>query len=109
MGINSITVGGDLALAVPSDDVERFLGRALPEARLGVRLAAARLPDHRNAFVVTEVEPASRAERAGVRFGDVLLARDANRLPSATTLNVLRGGVPTVLVVPATPEASLAA
>ena len=109
VGINSITVGGDLALAVPSDDVERFLGRARPDARLGVRLAAAQLPDHQHAFVVTEVEPASRAERAGVRFGDVLLARDANRLHSATTLNVLRGGVPTVLAVPATREASLAA
>jgi serine protease Do len=109
VGINSITVGGDLALAVPSDDVERFLGRVQPDGRLGVRLTAARLPDHRNAFVVTEVEPASRAERAGVRFGDVLLARDANRLHAATTLHVLRGGVPTVLAVPATREASLAA
>jgi S1-C subfamily serine protease len=89
--------------------VERFLGRVQPDGRLGVRLTAARLPDHRNAFVVTEVEPASRAERAGVRFGDVLLARDANRLHAATTLHVLRGGVPTVLAVPATREASLAA
>jgi serine protease Do len=44
VGINSITVGGDLALAVPSDDVERFLGRTRPDARLGVRLAAAQLP-----------------------------------------------------------------
>jgi serine protease Do len=109
VGINSITVGGDLALAVPSDDVERFVGRAQPDARLGVRLAAAQLPDHRSAYVVTEVEPASRAERAGVQFGDVLLARNVDRLHSATTLNVLRGGVSTVLVVPATREASLAA
>jgi serine protease Do len=109
VGINSITVGGDLALAVPSDDVERFVARAQPDARLGVRLAAAQLPDHRSAYVVTEVEPASRAERAGVQFGDVLLARNVDRLHSATTLNVLRGGVSTVLVVPATREASLAA
>lgn len=109
VGINSITVGGDLALAVPSDDVERFLGHQQLDARLGVRLTAARMPDHRNAFVVTEVEPASRAERAGVQFGDVLLARDANRLRTATTLNVLRGGVATVLAVPAAHEASLAA
>jgi serine protease Do len=109
VGINSITVGGDLALAVPSDDVERFLGSAPSDARFGVRLAAARLPDRRHAFVVTEVEPASRAERAGVRFGDVLLARDVNRLRTARTLDVLRGGVPTVLAVPATREASLAA
>jgi serine protease Do len=109
VGINSITVGGDLALAVPSDDVERFVGRALPDARLGVRLAAAQLPDQRPAYVVTEVVPGSRAEHAGVQFGDVLLARNLNRLHATTTLNVLRGGLPIALVVPATREASLAA
>jgi serine protease Do len=109
VGINSISVGGDLAFAVPSDDVERFLGTARSDARLGVRLAAARLPDNRDVFVVTEVEPGSRAERAGVRFADVLLAHDVNRLRTTTTLDVLRGGVPTVLVVPATHGASLAA
>jgi serine protease Do len=109
VGINSITVGGDLALAVPSDDVERFVGHAQPHAHLGVRLVAARLPDHRDAYVVTEVEAGSRAARAGVQFGDVLLARNPNRLHSAETLNVLRGGRPVILVVPPAREASLAA
>jgi len=109
VGINSITVGGDLALAVPSDDVERFLGTAPVDARFGVRLAAARLNGGRDAFVVTEVEPESRAERAGVQFGDVLQARDVQRLHAATHLDVLRGGVPIVLVLPVSRQESLAA
>jgi serine protease Do len=109
VGINSITVGGDLALAVPSDDVQRFLGMAPADARLGVRLAAARLPDGRAAFVVTGIEAESRAERAGVQFGDVLLARDIRRLHAATSLEVLRGGIAMVLVLPAAYQGSLAA
>jgi serine protease Do len=109
VGINSITVGGDLALAVPSDQVERFLGTAPVNARFGVLLVAARLGDGRGSFVVTAVEPGSRADRAGVQFGDVLLAHDVHRLHAATSLDVLRGGVPTVLVLPAARQGPLAA
>jgi serine protease Do len=109
VGINSITVGGDLALAVPSDDVERFLGNAPAPTRFGIRLAAAQLPDGRGAFVVTEVDPESRAHQAGVQFGDVVSARDLNGIHAAAQLRVLRGGNPIVLDLPAPRQGALAA
>jgi serine protease Do len=107
VGINSMVVGA-LALAVPSGDVQRFAGAVAP-SRLGVHLVPARLRDGRDALVIVAVEPRSRAQRAGLIPGDVLLARDADRLRFATALDVLRGGVSIAVRIPGDAESARAA
>jgi serine protease Do len=99
VGINSMVARG-LALAVPADDVQRFLGALPAPERLGVLLAAARLRDGSEALAVVAVEPGSRAAAAGLRVGDVLRTRDAARLRFATALEVLRGGTPVIVPIP---------
>lgn len=100
VGINSMVVAGGLALAVPSDDVQRFLGASPEPSRLGVLLAPGRLRDGRDVLVVVGIESNSRAERAGLRVGDVLPGRDAERLRYASTLEIVRGGVAVVVPIP---------
>jgi serine protease Do len=99
VGINSM-VAGALALAVPSDDVQRFTGAVREPSLLGVQLAPVRLRDGRNALVVIALEPGGRAHRAGVLVGDVLLARDPRALRFASALDVLRGGVRIAVPIP---------
>jgi serine protease Do len=100
VGINSMVVGG-LALAVPSDDVQRFAGGvAGVPSRLGVRLAAGRLRDGRDVLVIVGLEPGSRAHRAGLLVGDALLATDTDRLRFASALDVVRGGVRIAVPIP---------
>jgi serine protease Do len=108
VGINSMVVSG-LALAVPSGDVQRFAGAAATPSRLGVHLAPARLRDGRDALAIVAVDPESRAQRAGLIPGDVVLARDADRLRFASTLTVLRGGVAIVVPIPTDAESARAA
>ncbi|MEA2666680.1 MAG: serine protease Do [Candidatus Eremiobacteraeota bacterium] len=108
VGINSMVVGG-LALAVPSDDVQRFVGALPAQAPLGIHVAPARLRDGRAALVVLAVEPESRAARAGLRVGDALLAREPERLRFASALELLRGGVPLALPLPPGPQSARAA
>ncbi|HYW53222.1 MAG TPA: trypsin-like peptidase domain-containing protein [Dongiaceae bacterium] len=108
VGINSMVVGA-LALAVPSGDVQRFAGVVATPSRLGVRLAPARLRDGRDALAVIALEPGSRAQRAGLIIGDVVLARDADRLRFASALDVLRGGVRIAVPIPNDAESARAA
>ena len=108
VGINSMVVGG-LALAVPSDDVQRFLGAHAEPALLGVHLAPVRLRGGRDALLIVGVEPRSRAQRAGLIVGDVLLARDADRLRYASALDVVRGGVAITVQISHDPESARAA
>jgi serine protease Do len=108
VGINSMVVGG-LALAVPADDVQRFVGAQAAPSLLGVHLAPVRLRGGREALLVIGVEPRSRAQRAGLIVGDVLLARDADRLRFARALDVVRGGVAITVQIPADTESARAA
>ncbi len=108
VGINSMVVGG-LALAVPTSDVQRFAGTVATPAPLGVHLAPGRLRDGRDALVIVAVEPNSRAARAGLIAGDVLLARDTDRLRFASALDVLRGGVAITVPIPPDAESARAA
>jgi hypothetical protein len=98
-----------LALAVPTADVQRFAGTVATPSRLGVHLAPARLRDGRDALAIVAVEPGSRAERAGLIPGDIVPARDADRLRFANALTVLRGGVPTAVPIPSDAESARAA
>ncbi|HEY0382066.1 MAG TPA: trypsin-like peptidase domain-containing protein [Candidatus Elarobacter sp.] len=108
VGINSMVVGA-LALAVPSGDVQRFAGAVATPSPLGVHLAPARLRDGRDALAIVAVEAGSRAQRAGLIAGDVLLARDVERLRFAKALDVLRGGVAITVPIPADAESARAA
>jgi serine protease Do len=78
VGVTAMVADG-LALAVPSDVVERFLGGAYPGGRLGVTVCPVVGPrrDPPNVgFVVLEVAPGSPAAEAGLVMGDVLIAVD---------------------------------
>ena len=108
VGINSMVVGA-LALAVPSGDVQRFVGAVATPSLLGVHLAPAWLRDGRDVLAIVAVEPGSRAARAGLIAGDIVLARDAERLRFATALNVLRGGVAIAVPIPNDAESARAA
>jgi serine protease Do len=102
VGINSMVAGG-LALAVPANAVAAFLdgGR---QRRLGVSLTPTvigrdgrRVP----ALLVTGVQAASRADRAGLMLGDAIVAADATTLDTregpaqlarASTVEIIRAG-----------------
>ena len=109
VGINSMVVAGGLALAVPTDAVERFIGALPVPSRLGVHLAPVRLRDGREALVVVAIEGHSRAARAGLIVGDVLLVRDAGRLRYLDALDVVRGGRMITIPIPRDAESSRAA
>jgi serine protease Do len=105
VGVNSMVAGG-LALAVPADDVQRFVEASGGPNRLGVQLAPVRLRDGRGALLIVAIGPHSRAHRSGLLVGDVLLARDAGRLRFAQSLDVIRGGA--AIVVSIAPDAERA-
>jgi serine protease Do len=108
VGINSMVAGG-LALAIPADDVARFMGDAAAAApRLGVRLAPVRLAD-REAFAVLATEPGSAAERSGMIPGDIILAPRLERLAAARSLDILRGGNALTIAIVAAGEGAAAA
>ena len=118
IGINTM-VSGRLALAVPSNAVERFVeGRATTgmSGYLGIdgSFVPLRRPDAEFGIVLTAVEAGSPADRAGLIVGDVIVAIgdtaiiDEESLPAsvirllpgeAVDLHVLRGGDPRTFVV----------
>jgi serine protease Do len=112
IGVNSMIYGG-LAVAVPSNAVERFLRGQAARPRLGVTVEPVQLRTAARTDVlgllIFEVAAGSPAERAGLLPGDTLIRiagaplRDASDLPdalaqSASTgalqLTIVRGGVP---------------
>ena len=109
VGINSMVVAGGLALAVPSDDVQRFVGARSEPALLGLRLAPVRLRNGREALLIVGVERNGRGERAGLIVGDVVLASDADRLRYASALEIVRGGSALTVSIPRDPESARAA
>jgi serine protease Do len=108
VGVNAMIVRG-LALAVPSDEVERFLAAERRPA-LGVTLrpvVVARGAERRGGLLVLEVAAASAAEAGGLAIGDVILgvagrpltspddltaALDATRSEVPLRIELLRGG-----------------
>ena len=98
VGINSMLVG-DLALAIPADDVNRFVGADRPAARLGVLLAPVQFADRRSAWAVIGVEAGSCAERSGIVVGDILATNDPAVLSRGPALGVLRGGKAVVVAL----------
>jgi serine protease Do len=110
VGINAMVMGPGVAIAVPSNTVERFLAERAPGAPvLGVGGQPVELPaePEGGGVLIAEVVDGSAADAAGLMIGDVLLAidgapaRDGDELLRALTarrageprrLAVLRGG-----------------
>jgi serine protease Do len=70
IGINTMVANG-VALAVPSNMVERFVERGgRPARRLGVTVEPVNAVGF--GLLILEIEPASPAENAGLRVGDIL-------------------------------------
>lgn len=120
IGINSMIAGG-LALAVPSNAVQRFLADR-PEERpmLGVALRPVQLTPEKAGLLIFAVVPDSAAETAGLIIGDILVGANgkpftapedlAAPLRSAyqgapLSLDIVRGGLAqTVTVTLAAPQ-----
>jgi serine protease Do len=85
MGINTM-VAGELALAIPSNEVSRFLLGDTGGHWLGVTVTPVRLPrpsESRIGLVVLGVEPGSPAAMASLLPGDILLGTEEAVFSSA--------------------------
>lgn len=102
VGINTM-VAGRLALAIPSNTVRNFLFATPNDARLGITLHPAFIPQPAGrsksfGLVVLEVEPESPAALASLLPGDILLGTEEKRFNSLEDLaRSLQGNGPGVL------------
>ncbi len=91
IGVNSMIVNG-LALAVPSNAVERFLLRRHEKAYLGITFQPVRIPgrgqsgQEHNGLLVLKVEADSPADEAGLMLGDVLHGANGRELDDPADL-----------------------
>jgi serine protease Do len=117
IGINAM-VGGGLGLAIPSNDVTRFLADHGARPRLGVKLQPVQVPLAREqlpGLMVLDLEPGGAAEAGGLMVGDTLIGVNGQRFaeprdllialnevgPGATIhLDLVRGGVGIAIAVP---------
>ncbi|MDZ8087849.1 MAG: trypsin-like peptidase domain-containing protein [Nostoc sp. DedQUE12b] len=100
VGINTMIVNG-LAVAVPSNTVERFLqGNSRPQ--LGVTLQPVLLGRRSLGLLVLSILPDSAAENAGVQIGDVLIGVSGRLFTSINDLTKYlhesKGSVPLQLL-----------
>jgi serine protease Do len=82
IGINTMVAGG-LALAIPSNDVQRFLCSGASDAWIGVRVRPVGIPQFKSStagptfgLVLLEVAPDSPASNASLLPGDILLGTE---------------------------------
>jgi len=95
IGINTMVANG-VALAVPSNIVERFVERGgKPARRLGVTVEPVNAAGF--GLLIVEIEPASHAENAGLQVGDILTGAGGRPFQApfdlAISLEVSGGGV----------------
>lgn len=75
IGVNSM-VGGGLGLAVPSNEVERFLRHQGSRPRLGALLQPVLVPGKSGqvpGFMLIELDPTGSASAAGLQQGDIVI------------------------------------
>jgi serine protease Do len=88
LGINTM-VAGRLALAIPSNDITRFLMGDSESNWLGATVNPVRLPRNSGrgiGLVLLEIEPGSPAAQASLLPGDILLGTEANAFRSVEDL-----------------------
>jgi serine protease Do len=85
VGINTMVAGG-LALAIPSNTVERFLRRGSSGASLGVIVRPVRVDDDSIGLLVLEVDRHGPAAQASLLAGDVLTGADGRPFRSLDDL-----------------------
>jgi len=98
IGINSMVVGR-LALAIPSNEVRRFLQGNAAKNWLGVTVTPVRLPRasrHRVGLLVVEITPSGPAAEASLLPGDILLGAGGKDFRSVEDLSAVldQGGAP---------------
>jgi serine protease Do len=98
IGINSM-VAGRLALAIPSNEVQRFLQGQAGRNWLGVTLTPVRLPRGSRqpiGLLVVEIAPRGPAADASLLPGDILLGAGGKKFRSAENLSDVleEGGAP---------------
>ncbi|MGL6289473.1 MAG: PDZ domain-containing protein, partial [Silanimonas sp.] len=95
VGVNTrgMLFGGDLAFAIPADDVKAVVAELIAEGRvqrstLGLRLRSLRGSGETKGVLVTAIEKDGAAAKAGLRPGDRLLSLDGLALDAPQAVDV---------------------
>jgi serine protease Do len=95
VGVNTrgMLFGGDLAFAIPADDVKAVVAELIAKGRvqrstLGLRLRSLRGSGETKGVMVTAVERAGAAAKAGLEPGDRLLSLDGVALDAPQAVDV---------------------
>jgi serine protease Do len=94
LGINTMVAGG-LALAIPSNDVARFLANGPSHSLLGVEVRPVRTvvrDENRIGLLVMGVSPGGPASMASLMMGDILVGIDGVLLRSVNDLEIALQG-----------------
>jgi serine protease Do len=100
LGINTMVAGG-LALAIPSNDVARFLANGPSHSLLGVEIRPVQIvvrDENRIGLLVMGVTPGGAASMASLMIGDILVGIDGILFRSVSDLEIaLQGTVERIL------------
>jgi serine protease Do len=94
LGINTMVAGG-LALAIPSNDVARFLANGPSHSVLGVEVRPVRIvvrDENRIGLLVLGVSPGGPASVASLMTGDILVGVDGALFRSVNELEIALQG-----------------
>jgi serine protease Do len=94
LGINTMVAGG-LALAIPSNDVARFLANGPSHSQLGVEVRPVRIvvrDENRVGLLLMGVTPGGRASMASLMIGDILVGVDGVLFRSVNDLEIALQG-----------------
>jgi serine protease Do len=94
LGINTMVAGG-LALAIPSNDVARFLANGPSHSVLGVEVRPVRIivrDENRIGLLVMEVSPGGPGSMASLMIGDILVGIDGVLFRSVNDLEIALQG-----------------
>jgi serine protease Do len=94
LGINTMVAGG-LALAIPSNDVARFLANGPSHSLLGIEVRPARIAvrdENRIGLLVIGVNPGGPASMASLMIGDILIGIDGVLFRSVNDLEMALQG-----------------
>jgi len=94
LGINTMVAGG-LALAIPCNDLARFLANGPSHSVLGVEVRPVRMvvrDENRIGLLVMAVTPGGPANMASLMIGDILIGVESELFRSASDLQIALQG-----------------